>query len=155
MSSQSYYFASMPELGLLRSALSERCGIGDERVFIYFDATDVFGDAEHDGDEQLYAAYRESAVRVLLRSYEPGTGPIAGWMNFEVVDRDIDDQSLAVAMATTTGVHFYYRDPAPDPDDSPFVEAAQIEVRPSGAQRKVWVNEYSSEGKTMTAVSDR
>jgi len=59
-------------------------------------------------------------------------------------------------MSSATGVRFYYRDPAPDPDDSPFVEAAQVEVQPDGVQRKVWVNEYGGEdNRTMTALSDR
>ncbi len=157
MSSRTYYFAPVPELSALRSSLSRHFGDGDERVFIYFDAHDVFGDSERVGNEQLHVAYAESAVRVLLRYYEPGTGPLAGWMTVEVVNQhDIDDESLAMAMAAATGVHFFYRDPVPEPGDSPLVEAAQIEVQPSGEQRKVWVNEYGgASNRTMTAVLDR
>lgn len=157
MSSRTYYFAPMPELSALRSSLSRHFSDGDGRVFIYFDARDVFGDSERDGNEQLRVAHAECAVRVLLRYYEPETGPLAGWMTVEVVGQhDIDDERLAMAMAAATGVHFFYRDPVPDPDDSPFVEAAQIEVQPSGEQRKVWVNDYGgASNRTMTAVSDR
>ena len=157
MSSHTYYFAPMPELSALRSSLSRHFGCGEAGVFLYFDAHEVFGDAEYGGNEQLRAAHCKSSIRVLLRYYEAGTGPLAGWMTIEAVDReDIDDHSLAVAMAVATGARFFYRDPMPDPDDSPFVEAAQVEVQPSGEQRRVWVNEYGrADGRTMTAVSDR
>ena len=157
MSPRTYYFAPSPDQDALRSSVSRHFAVGDGQVFIYFDASDVFGAVDRDRNEQLHSSYCASVVRILVRYYEPGAGPLAGWLTVETADlQDFDDQSLALAMAATTGVRFYYRDPTPHPDDTPFAEASQIEVQPSGEQRKVWVDEHGAAGgRTMTDVSDR
>jgi hypothetical protein len=156
MNHRRLHFRPALDIEKLRLGAAAHFGIEPARVFVYFDATDIWGSDEHDPDPAQVIAFNESDVRVLVRRFAPDTGPIEGWLSFDFKDgANFDEAALAQALAAAAGVAFYYVDPIPDIDDEPGAEAAQIEASPDGRTRHVWVTEYGDEGQTRTDVSGR
>ena len=126
---------------------------GATPVFVYFDAVDIWGSEEREPDPVQKAAFDKAAVRILIRRYQPNSGPIEGWLSVDLTTHaEFEDNALARALAAGTGVSFYYLDPVPDPDDEPGAEAAQMEIRPDATSRNVWLSEFSDASGTRTIV---
>jgi hypothetical protein len=151
-----FHFQPQLDLDRMRVAAAEFFHVAPGSVFIYSDAVDILGSAERAPDPDQVAAYEASDAAILLRRYEPGTGPLEGWLAAERhPSGEMDDQGFAQTLAAATGVVFYYADPVPDPDDEPGAGAAKIEVAPSGATRQVWVSEFCDADGTQIVVSGR
>jgi hypothetical protein len=145
-----------PSLDIERLQLAAGRHFGAAPVFIYFDAVDIWGSESRDPDPVQKEAFDAAAVRILIRRYQPNSGPIEGWLSVDLATHaDFEESALAQALAAGTGVSFYYLDPIPDPDDEPGAEAAQMEVQPDGTTRHVWLSEFSDASGTRTIVSGR
>ncbi|MFT3729397.1 MAG: hypothetical protein QM759_16355 [Terricaulis sp.] len=150
------HFQPKLDTGQLRLAAARFFSCDPAQVFVYHDAVDIFGSEQRDPDPVQKAAFEAAAARILVRRYAPDMGPIEGWLLGELQSGgEIDEGALARALAAGAGVTFYYLDPEPDPEDEPGAQAAQIEVSPDGATRKVWLSEFSDDTGTETIVSGR
>jgi len=150
------HFTNMPEVETLRTLVARHFEVKPASVFIYSDALKLFGSATQQADEHQLAQYYASVVRVMVRPYRIGSGPLAGWLSVETVVVPLREaRALAHLLAVETRSCFFYNDPVRDPDD-PNGGDAQIEIAPDGAERKVWVIEYGDEsGSTLTVIDER
>ena len=156
MSQRTLHFHPTLDVMKLCIAAGEHFACSPAAVFVYFDAVDIWGSGERDPDPVQKAAFEAASVRMLIRRFPPGAGPLEGWLRADLKSGgEVDDGALARTLATATGVNFYYVDPVPDPEDEPGAEAAQIEITPQGAARKVWLIELSDVNGTETVVSGR
>lgn len=156
MNRRVFHFTPTLDVEKLQIAAAAHFCVEPANVFVYLDAVDIWGSANRDPDPAQSAAFYAAAVRILIRRYEPNSGPIEGWLSLEPEDPSaFEDAALARALSAAAGVTFYYADPVPDPDDEPGIQAAQVEVRADGVTRKVWLSEFSDASGTQTIVSGR
>ena len=150
------HFTDEPEMETLRALVARHFEVQPASVFIYSDAVELFGSATQPPNETLWAQHDASSVQVMVRPYDIGSGPLAGWLRMETRDIPLGEaRPLARFLAAETQTRFFYNDLVRDPHD-PSGDDAQIEVSPDGAERKIWIVEYGGEGgKTLTAIDDR
>ncbi len=150
------HFTHEPDTETMRALVARHFEVKPASVFIYSDAVELFGSATEPANETLLAQHHASSVQVMVRSYDIGSGPLAGWLRVETRDVPLGEaRPLARLLAAEIRARFFYNDPVPDPGDASG-DDAQIEILPNGAERKVWIIEYGGEGgKTLTAIDER
>ncbi len=157
MTRSAFQFLEPVDIEGLRQSLAGCFGVGPQEVCIYLDVRDLAASYERRADERLWEAYASSAVRVFLAQFDPAAPGTPGW--FAIETRQAEDNAfgaVARGVAARLGQTILFRDPTPEPRDSPFIEAAQIGVDAEGGETRLWLVEYHDEdGRAVTDLRRR
>ncbi len=154
MTTRAFKFLKPVEPDILRQVIARQFGVREVEVCVYEDARDT--DAP---DGRLWQAFDVSKIRIFLAQFDPEAPATPGWFAIETAsakDNAFDDRPVARAAAAALGQRIIFRDPVPDPHDSPYVEAAQIGIDPSGQEEALWIVEYADDdGRDVTRILRR
>jgi hypothetical protein len=154
VSTRAFLFLQSVDPDALRHAIARIFERETGDVCLYQDAREL--DAP---SGRLWGAYEASSVRVFLAQIDPNGPATPGWFAIETArpdDNGFADRPVATAVAAALGQRIIFRDPVPDPRDSPYVEAAQIGVDPFGREEELWLVEYGTDdGRDVTELLRR
>jgi hypothetical protein len=158
MTTRAFYFFEPVGFEVLGHVIAGHFGVPAHEVLVFDDMRHIDAPFEDTPGGPLWQEWEVARIRVYVEMLTDVIGPLAGWFAIETespVENTFEDLPVARAVGAASGQVIVFRDPVPDPYDSPYVEAAQIAVDPDGEQTEMWLVEYGETGQSRMELIPR